>query len=678
MKILLINCFAESKSGNGGYKILYDLLLNALHKCKDIIGPGSTDIVSKRLNELDDFLVDWEYDVLGPNSCHNAKRFDKVDIICVGGDMKILPWESSCQQLILLLHMAEVMRKPVFCCGSGAFAAVYSAATQGVRFNIINDRLGDPIEKLAAFPKFAKGTRANPCGWFDNETGDIYSFNKFTQNWQALCNVGIYRNASTGAPTLSRHRPKSKVLSREDRMTSFENHLPSTLDDHEYLAHIRNEFLHHYSFVGINNASFVVSLLPDWYLNIDGALPLHSGLRVMADSVHGPVLLSMDNSLYLTSEITNNHSAVHLRTIFYNYFHHVITEIVETGHVGGSITSLLFSEGKNKEQIPAKGFSKALSTLPVRCSLSNGPTMLERQSSPLFKRQQTVDLFDNFELQNLGNTESQNFRKPSMSRKKRIEKLLLEQGQKRLLNLANLQFASPDPQKRIQITPADDKNDSNKVIEGSSKAQEHEDYREETGVQSAREPRSSILTKPKGTRPQSAQFVRKNSRLDWPSEWEDVRDVSSHKWRSNSKTISRLGDNSNNFFLPVNHPKISTKIAPETKHVNLKTPPARTYLKFQLSREFEDNEYQGAYREGYLSSHERQIKDYVKAKEKFIAGDFKRHVGPASFIPLRKEGAVRPHGIYPALPKYHKDSPDCIAGPWRPTNAKTNNSLSTM
>jgi len=71
----------------------------------------------------------------------------------------------------------------------------------------------------------------------------------------------------------------------------------------------------------------------------------------------------------------------------------------------------------------------------------------------------------------------------------------------------------------------------------------------------------------------------------------------------------------------------------------------------------------------------------MKAKEKFIGGDFRSYSGIASAMPLRQEGKVRPHGEYPRTPPevrgfkamdWHlvlatteeaKDKQ--IAGPWR-------------
>jgi hypothetical protein len=190
MKVLIINSYSEGKLGENGFKIFDQAVRNAIVKYTIDEIP---EIIVRKLDELGEFLVDWEYQSLEPNARDNAKKFDKLDMICISGDVKISPWEAKCYDAILLLHMFHLMNRPILSCGGASFSAIYATATQGVRFHIMNTPIGDSLEKLSEYPTYFKGTASHPCGWLDNETGDIYSYSHLTKSWIPVCNTGVYR-----------------------------------------------------------------------------------------------------------------------------------------------------------------------------------------------------------------------------------------------------------------------------------------------------------------------------------------------------------------------------------------------------------------------------------------------------------------------------------------------------
>jgi hypothetical protein len=161
-----------------------------------INGQESPEIIVKRTNELYDYIVDWEYSILVPTARTQTILFDKIDIIYLAGDTKIMPWEPSCFDLIILLHIFHLMNKPVLSLGGGAFAAIYASATQGVRFHMINGKIGGSLEQLPYQTTYFKGSNAVRCGWLENETGDVYSFDRSSTSWVPTFNTGIYRYTS--------------------------------------------------------------------------------------------------------------------------------------------------------------------------------------------------------------------------------------------------------------------------------------------------------------------------------------------------------------------------------------------------------------------------------------------------------------------------------------------------
>jgi hypothetical protein len=61
--------------------------------------------------------------------------------------------------------------------------------------------------------------------------------------------------------------------------------------------------------------------------------------------------------------------------------------------------------------------------------------------------------------------------------------------------------------------------------------------------------------------------------------------------------------------------------------------------------------YQGAYTHEFWNPDEQQRKEYMKSREKFVAGAFKTRIGAANTaMPIRKEGGVRGEGRYPLEP----------------------------
>jgi hypothetical protein len=192
MKFLIVDVYSDTKTGREEYNEFYFILQNII-KEENYIDCGQFEILSRRYNELDDYLVDWEYSSLAANAMACSKAFDLIDMICISGDLKLLPWDPKCYQVITLIHMCNLLKKPLLTCGSGAHMAIYTCATQGLRYQLLNLPFGDSIENLKTQPTYFKGPRGYPCGWLDHETGDIFSYDQASNRWTPVVNTGIYR-----------------------------------------------------------------------------------------------------------------------------------------------------------------------------------------------------------------------------------------------------------------------------------------------------------------------------------------------------------------------------------------------------------------------------------------------------------------------------------------------------
>ena len=218
VQVLIINFYENSPNGNNSFNQFKGIIENiVVNQCNGRVA-GQCNFICKRQDELSDFILDWEHDYLDEKAKLHCRIFDRLDLIFIAGDMKILPWEPIATQLVTLIHMANKTLKPVFSCGSGAFASIYATCTRGNRFYILNGPLGDSIDELPKFPYYSPGNgAAYPSGWLDSDTGDIYTYNTNTRSWVPTCNIGMFRIPSHGAPSTSRLRTDRKFC-RDDHL----------------------------------------------------------------------------------------------------------------------------------------------------------------------------------------------------------------------------------------------------------------------------------------------------------------------------------------------------------------------------------------------------------------------------------------------------------------------------
>lgn len=300
--VLMVDCFDQTTSPGGkASKAFGDLV-------KNLVGKNAR-ITRRKMDDLIDYTLDFEHTILVESSKTIVKKFDKIDLVLIAGDLKEMPWSPRAYQLITLLRMCHFTKKAVFACGGGAFHSMFCLATQGRHFHILNAPNGDLLERLATFPRYAQGTQKHAVGWLDNETGDIYEYQPPTKTWRPICNVGFYRVPASGTPALSKNFPPEKVHGRSLRMQSAQ-HPVEAMEDKEDVLQIRNQALHHWALRKLPTPSFVMTIAQNWYFNIDGALPStgcsSSPLAVLAEGRRGPVLMAYDGTLLLGCEIEGN------------------------------------------------------------------------------------------------------------------------------------------------------------------------------------------------------------------------------------------------------------------------------------------------------------------------------------------------------------------------------------
>ncbi len=190
MQILLIDGYDQnSKKGRELFNSFHRTLISSLIDT----GKGENELIIRKIDELSDYVCDWEHDLLNEKSKEICQKIDKLDIICIGGDMRISPWEPHFTKVITIIHTANFCNKPILAVGSGSFACIYASATKGTRFHILNGPNGESLDKLPYFPRYSVGSGVYPSAWLDSETGDLYSYEAYSRVWKPICNIGVHR-----------------------------------------------------------------------------------------------------------------------------------------------------------------------------------------------------------------------------------------------------------------------------------------------------------------------------------------------------------------------------------------------------------------------------------------------------------------------------------------------------
>eukprot|EP01031_Cornospumella_fuschlensis_P034579 gene34579-41873_t len=306
--------------------------------------------------------------------------------------------------------MAKFMRKPVIALGFGAFSAIYTFATKGVRFNVLNGPSGQPITELSTFPRYSVGTGAHPSGWLDRETGDIYVYEAKTTSWQPKCNLGIhFATCTTGSANSPRGQPPvTKLVSYHDMSNPSE--LVYRSDSNRATVRFTSRAIQSYLLKGISKSShhFVVDVIPEWNINRNGALPTHENLLVVGECDKAPLILLRDRMLLVGCKIqpSDHHNVETMEKLLLNFVDEMLSLSVNHSEdkIELSINEFLFGlvemgHGKyDSLKDRAYPMTPALTKLPVKSSLKDGPVKVDAPVFDMFFRMPTNDEIDYFAL----------------------------------------------------------------------------------------------------------------------------------------------------------------------------------------------------------------------------------------------------------------------------------------
>lgn len=375
VQILVVNAYGSGRKGAS-----YQLALRVLGRMVK-----GVHLLERGSDDLTDFVLDWENEVIDENSKSIVKHFDKVEMVFVLGDSTLLPWDPQCHQLVTLIHMCHFVRKPILAMGSGAFHCFYGLCAKGARYDFINGPLGDRLERLPLCPRYAVGSIPFPSAWLDSETGDAYSYDPSRKSWKPVCNVGINRTPNHGVPRSEDNLPTEKKYGSDTRLLNEQEKVEALLRDGEEMVNVRNSASWHYSFAGIEMAKFPLKTPAEWHLNSEGAMPVEEGITVLADGQQGPAVVAYGNNLLIMNEMNRGKSYDIVKQMMSNFVKTMLGKVGDVKREEDERTLMmheLFGRGREDDKVwqplPAEMIKMAptLAASLVPSTLSKGPTRM--------------------------------------------------------------------------------------------------------------------------------------------------------------------------------------------------------------------------------------------------------------------------------------------------------------
>lgn len=133
--------------------------------------------------------------------------------------------------------------------------------------------------------------------------------------------------------------------------------------------------------------------LEGWQFNVDGALPLHTGLEILADGPHGPVIFQFQEySLHIGCSVTNHRISEPIKQLIRNYYSHLFQLIGSRNTLGLSCYHFIYVQHQGDISESSKISSRPappLTNISIKSKLKNGPKLI---LSPVTEIHETPDL----------------------------------------------------------------------------------------------------------------------------------------------------------------------------------------------------------------------------------------------------------------------------------------------
>ena len=105
MQVLIVDC-----NSKGQFPIFTSMIKATVRQ--HMKGDGNvSNFIVRTMDQLSDYTCHWHHDTLDEKCRGIMCKFDRIDIICICGDMSIVPWDPMYMQVITLIFMAYHCKK---------------------------------------------------------------------------------------------------------------------------------------------------------------------------------------------------------------------------------------------------------------------------------------------------------------------------------------------------------------------------------------------------------------------------------------------------------------------------------------------------------------------------------------------------------------------------------------
>lgn len=670
MKILVVNAFGLGKNNNifsakptrrrhrqeHEFGIFLQLVASALKMVDVVIGytqpiPPQCYITSAL--DLQGLLcaAGADNDVVLDEAARAAcERFDTFDIVFIGSSgasRNMLPWDANLVQLSTLMHMCNMCGKPCFTVGCAAHLEVCTLALQGRRIHLLNGARGSSLAKLPLFPVFARfpchprrtspppSPYSSPCCFLDNETGDLYSYVEAEKQWVPTGNVGLRIVSLSGDPSNPHLAPPDR------RYMPINEKLEEVPFDRDCVITVDVRFAAHPLLKNLSR-QFVLTRLPEWHIQrYSKEMPY----TVLGDSKAGPILFTHQLKTVLAADISSPNHYATLKQITSNHVLHVASLLFggggepKMGKAPQKLSSILFGGGVPVPLLCHPPLAKqAISSM-----LPDGPHEVPPPPLSLFTNRPEASM-----EQMRQSWAGAGVGASSTDAGAAVDIMMMTEGgyldkPREIMQLA-VKVKNPTASRAADLRIAGVCRAANEEVPSAS--------------QQVMLVEPEVLTFSSPIRPAAPAPSKKKKPVPDISGWDRMQSQSQTQSQSQSARTSEQS------WLPVRHPDTCRLTAPSQSDLIPKAFCSPVKKPFSSFRKYEkmaandanraESSLQTTHRDGeYLSSHEKTIKEYVIAKERFIHPEKRGFLfgGKASEMALREEGQVRPHGPYPENPR---------------------------
>jgi len=154
------------------------------------------EFVLRDYRHLEEFLYE------GPNTTRadrlSMKRFDRIDIVYILGDPRVVPWANKFEQVRFLFKMLKMTKKRCLLIQCGFSLLSYFCATGLAELQVVNGKeKGTNLDYIKNAAIIERTSKYKDNVFLDNNSGDYYQYNLELKKWLPQGNVGLHLKRCT-------------------------------------------------------------------------------------------------------------------------------------------------------------------------------------------------------------------------------------------------------------------------------------------------------------------------------------------------------------------------------------------------------------------------------------------------------------------------------------------------